>query len=150
MIKEQELSVGATDVEMVPVQSAPTVSKLPSPQLPAQQTIPMDTLDQELAVSDSDEEIVEALIVPAVDVEKKKDPHVEWVIRDVKSLKERLQTYVNSLQSTLDTYDEKRFRDSQENLFSWASNLETYLNHTKTIQDRCTHLFHYEPILRKQ
>jgi len=110
----------------------------------------MDTLDQELAVSDSDEEIVEALIVPAVDVEKKKDPHVEWVIRDVKSLKERLQTYVNSLQSTLDTYDEKRFRDSQENLFSWASNLETYLNHTKTIQDRCTHLFHYEPILRKQ
>lgn len=73
----------------------------------------------------------------------------KWALKDAKSMKEHLDLHLKVLLETSQDYDENRFTDDPSNLFSWCSNLHTFLEQAKSIESHCLKIFKYMPHLKK-
>ena len=82
-------------------------------------------------------------------VESENQRIVKWMMTDAGILFERLKIHVRALESSLETFDESQFKKDPMRLFSWTSNVESFLNASPQIQERCKHLHNFIPYLKK-
>lgn len=68
---------------------------------------------------------------------------LRWALKDVNLLKERLDANLEALQATRGDFSDSRFRDDPPSLFSWVSNLETFLKQSKSMELHCQRIYKY-------
>lgn len=101
----------------------------------------VDTHIQDLDIRQALEEHLSKIDVQPS--QKASNKYVEWALVDANILKERLSVHYDALGTSLEDFNEKRFRDDPMTLLSWASNLEVFLEEAAAIRKRCLHLFNF-------